>query len=110
MKNLFKRLPTFSADYSGVCNAIQHMRCLIILHGQGGCIGGVSTCDDFEKEKNESHCKRKENKKIYFFTPTYMNWSTKNYHFYKLKSSEKRASFLRVFFRSFFRFLCEEDD
>ena len=53
MKNLFKRLPTFSADYSGVCNAIQHMRCLIILHGQGGCIGGVSTCDDFEKEKNE---------------------------------------------------------
>ena len=54
MKNLFKRLPTFSADYSGVCNAIQHMRCLIILHGQGGCIGGVSTCDDFEKEKNEN--------------------------------------------------------
>lgn len=53
MKNLFKRLPTFSADYSGVCNAIQHMLCLIILHGQGGCIGGVSTCDDFEKEKNE---------------------------------------------------------
>lgn len=53
MKNLFKRLPTFSADYSGVCNAVQHMRCLIILHGQGGCIGGVSTCDDFEKELNE---------------------------------------------------------
>lgn len=53
MINLFKKLPAFSADYSGVCNAVQHMHCLIVLHGQGGCIGGVNTCDDFEKERNE---------------------------------------------------------
>lgn len=53
MRNLFKRLPSFSADYSGVCNAVQKMKCLIILHGQGGCIGGVSTCDDYEKKYNE---------------------------------------------------------
>lgn len=51
MRNLFKRLPSFSTDYSGICNAAKTMNCLIILHGQGGCIGGVSTCDDFEREE-----------------------------------------------------------
>lgn len=53
MKNLFKRLPSFSADYSGVCNAAGTMDCLIVLHGQGGCNGGVTTCDDFDKDFNQ---------------------------------------------------------
>lgn len=53
MKNLFKRLSTFAGDYSGVCNAAHHMNCLTVLHGHGGCIGGVSTCDDFELDEHD---------------------------------------------------------
>lgn len=53
MHNLFKRLPSFSTDYSGICNAAKTMNCLIVLHGQGGCVGGVNTCDDFEREEGE---------------------------------------------------------
>lgn len=62
MKNLFKRLPTFSADYSGVCNAIQHMRCLIILHGQGGCIGEVEKRQFFWNWKKIFQTGKKENR------------------------------------------------
>lgn len=29
------------------------MRCLRILHGQGGCSGGVCTCDDYESETDD---------------------------------------------------------
>lgn len=53
VRNLFKGLPTFAADYSGICNAVDRMGCLAILHGQGGCIGGVNTCDNFEMNQSE---------------------------------------------------------
>lgn len=48
MKNLFHKLPGFAADYSGAMSAVTHVRCLRVLHGQGGCSGGVCTCDDYE--------------------------------------------------------------
>lgn len=53
MKNLFHKLPGFAADYSGAMLAVSHMRCLRILHGQGGCSGGVCTCDDYESETDD---------------------------------------------------------
>lgn len=53
MKNLFKRLSTFAGDYSGACLAARDMKCLIVLHGQGGCIGGVCTCDDIEQQTGD---------------------------------------------------------
>ena len=53
MRNLFHKLPGFAADYSGAMLAVSHMRCLRILHGQGGCSGGVCTCDDYESETDD---------------------------------------------------------
>ncbi|WP_159437186.1 nitrogenase component 1 [Mobilibacterium timonense] len=53
MRNLFHKLPGFAADYSGAMMAVSHMRCLRILHGQGGCSGGVCTCDDYESETDD---------------------------------------------------------
>lgn len=53
MRNLFHKLPGFAADYSGAMLAVSNMRCLRILHGQGGCSGGVCTCDDYESETDD---------------------------------------------------------
>lgn len=53
MRNLFHKLPGFAADYSGAMLAVSHMGCLRILHGQGGCSGGVCTCDDYESETDD---------------------------------------------------------
>lgn len=55
MKKLYKQLPSFAPDYSGVLSVFFEMDCLKIIHGQGGCTGNYCYVDELRwgnKRKN----------------------------------------------------------
>lgn len=46
MKQLFKVLPPFAPDYSGVCSVLFSLNGMIIVHDAGGCTGNITGYDE----------------------------------------------------------------
>ncbi len=46
MKGLYKVLPPFAPDYSGVCSVLFELGGLVIVHDAGGCTGNVTGYDE----------------------------------------------------------------
>lgn len=46
MKGLFKWLPPFAPDYSGVCSVLFELGGIAVIHDGGGCTGNVCGYDE----------------------------------------------------------------
>ena len=46
MKGLYKILPPFSPDYSGVCSVLFNLGGLVVIHDAGGCTGNFTGYDE----------------------------------------------------------------
>ncbi|MEA1961469.1 MAG: nitrogenase component 1 [Bacillota bacterium] len=46
MKDLFKVLPPFAPDYSGVCSVLFELGGIVVVHDAGGCTGNVTGYDE----------------------------------------------------------------
>lgn len=46
MKGLYKVLPPFAPDYSGVCSVLFELGGLVVIHDGGGCIGNFTGYDE----------------------------------------------------------------
>jgi nitrogenase molybdenum-cofactor synthesis protein NifE len=46
MENLYKILPPFAPDYSGVCSALFELGGILVVHDGGGCTGNVTGYDE----------------------------------------------------------------
>lgn len=46
MKDLFKILPPFAPDYSGVCSVLFELGGIVVVHDAGGCTGNVTGYDE----------------------------------------------------------------
>lgn len=46
MDNLYKILPPFAADYSGVCSVLFELGGILVVHDGGGCTGNVTGFDE----------------------------------------------------------------
>jgi nitrogenase molybdenum-iron protein alpha/beta subunit len=47
VKNLYRRLPAFAPDYSGVSAVLYEMGGLMVFHEAGGCTGGPAIFDEY---------------------------------------------------------------
>lgn len=46
MKGLFKILPPFAPDYSGVCSVLFNLGGVVVVHDAGGCTGNITGYDE----------------------------------------------------------------
>lgn len=55
MKNLYKYIPGFAADYSGACNVLYEMGGLCVIHDGGACVGHTVMTDEVRWGIEKSH-------------------------------------------------------
>lgn len=46
VKGLYKKLPPFAPDYSGVCSVLFELGGLVVVHDAGGCTGNITCYDE----------------------------------------------------------------
>ncbi len=54
MKGLFKVLPPFAPDYSGVCSVLYNLGGMVVVHDAGGCTGNITGYDEPRWYGNDS--------------------------------------------------------
>ena len=52
MRNLYRRLHSFSSDYAGAANVLSHMGGIVALCDGGGCLGHVLERDEIGYSKD----------------------------------------------------------